>query len=55
MSAEELAELLYRSLLAGDEALMKVVARNAVNRYAGMEPGRPVGRYVLSLSHPSKS
>jgi uncharacterized protein len=43
MSAEELAELLYRALLAGDEALMKVVARNAVNRYAGMEPGRPVG------------
>lgn len=43
MTPEELAELLYRALLAGDDALLSVVARNAVNRYAGMEPGRPVG------------
>ncbi|HEX3947840.1 MAG TPA: VWA domain-containing protein, partial [Acidimicrobiales bacterium] len=43
MSAEELAELLYRALLTGDQGLRAVVARYAVDRYAGMEPGRPVG------------
>jgi uncharacterized protein with von Willebrand factor type A (vWA) domain len=43
MTPEELAELLYRSLLQGDEALMRAVARQAVRRFAGMEPGRPVG------------
>jgi uncharacterized protein len=43
MSPEELAELLFKSLLSADQALMHVVARNAVDRYAGMEPGRPVG------------
>jgi uncharacterized protein len=43
MTPEELAELLFRSLLSADAGLMNVVARNAVDRYAGMEPGRPVG------------
>jgi uncharacterized protein len=43
MTPEELAELLFRSLLSADAALMGVVARGAVDRYAGMEPGRPVG------------
>jgi hypothetical protein len=43
MTPEELAELLFKSLLSADQALMNVVARNAVDRYAGMEPGRPVG------------
>ncbi len=43
MSAEELADLLYRALLRGDQGMLGVVARHAVNRYAGMEPGRPVG------------
>jgi hypothetical protein len=43
MSPEELAELLFKSLLSADAGLMNVVARNAVDRYAGMEPGRPVG------------
>src|SRR5437764_4496669 len=43
MTAEELAELLYRSLMEGNDALMRAVARQAVRRYAGMEPGRPVG------------
>ncbi|HTX63991.1 MAG TPA: VWA domain-containing protein [Acidimicrobiales bacterium] len=43
MTPEELAELLFRSLLGADAGLMNVVARNAVDRYAGMEPGRPVG------------
>src|SRR5258706_12180579 len=43
MTPEELAELLYRSLLEGNDALMRAVARQSVRRYAGMEPGRPVG------------
>src|SRR5205807_1442049 len=43
MSPEELAELLYRALMEGDEAMLRALARQAVTRYAGMEPGRPVG------------
>ena len=43
MTPEELAELLFKSLISADAGLMNVVARNAVDRYAGMEPGRPVG------------
>ena len=43
MTPEELAELLFKSLLSADAAMMNVAARNAVDRYAGMEPGRPVG------------
>ncbi|MCC5951955.1 MAG: VWA domain-containing protein [Acidimicrobiia bacterium] len=43
LSPEELAELLYRALLEGDEGLLRALARQAVKRYAGMEPGRPVG------------
>ena len=43
MSPEEIAEMLYRALMEGDDALMRAIARQAVKRYAGMEPGRPVG------------
>ena len=43
MSPEELAEMLYRALLEGDEGMLRALARQAVKRYAGMEPGRPVG------------
>jgi len=43
MDAAELAEALYRALLEGDDATMRALARQAVGRYAGMEPGRPVG------------
>lgn len=43
MTREELAEMLYRALLQGDEAMMRALARQAVTRFAGMEPGRPVG------------
>ena len=43
MSNEELAEMLYRALMDGDEALMRALARQSVSRFAGMEPGRPVG------------
>src|SRR5207237_2966656 len=43
LTPEELAELLYKALLEGDEAIMRALARQAVTRFAGMEPGRPVG------------
>ncbi len=43
LSASELAELLFRAMLAGDPDAMRFGAREAVARYAGMEPGRPVG------------
>lgn len=43
LTPEELAEMLYRALLDGDDAMMRAIARQAVLRYAGMEPGRPVG------------
>ena len=43
LTPEELAEMLYQALLKGDNAMMRAMARQAVKRYAGMEPGRPVG------------
>ncbi|MHB8671636.1 MAG: vWA domain-containing protein [Acidimicrobiales bacterium] len=43
LTPEELAELLYRALLHADEAMLAALARQAVTRFAGMEPGRPVG------------
>ena len=43
MSAEELAEMLYQALMRGDQAMLRALSRQAVTRYAGMEPGRPVG------------
>src|SRR6202034_47373 len=43
MTPEELAEMLFKSLMSADNALMNAVARGAVDRHAGMEPGRPVG------------
>jgi uncharacterized protein len=43
MSASELSELLFRALRNGDLAAMRAGASEAVSRYAGMEPGRPVG------------
>ncbi|MEX2660118.1 MAG: VWA domain-containing protein [Acidimicrobiales bacterium] len=43
LTAEELADMLYRAMLHADEAMMRAVARQAVKRFAGMEPGRPVG------------
>ena len=43
LSPEELAEMLYKALMEGDDALLRALARQAVKRYAGMEPGRPVG------------
>jgi uncharacterized protein len=43
LSPEELAEMLFQALMRGDQPMMRGVARQAVKRYAGMEPGRPVG------------
>ena len=43
MTPEELAEMLYQALLRGDRNMLRAAARQAVRRYAGMEPGRPVG------------
>jgi uncharacterized protein len=43
LTPEELALLLYQALINGDQALMRALARQAVSRFAGMEPGRPVG------------
>ena len=43
LSPEELAEMLYRALMRGDSEMLRAAAREAVRRYAGMEPGRPVG------------
>src|SRR5581483_8751297 len=43
LTPEELAEMLYKALMDGDRAVLAALARAAVKRYAGMEPGRPVG------------
>ena len=43
LTPEQIAELLYKALLEGNEAMLRAIARQAVRRYAGMEPGRPVG------------
>ncbi|HEX2850255.1 MAG TPA: VWA domain-containing protein [Acidimicrobiales bacterium] len=43
MTPEELAELLYKALMNADEAMMRAIAKQAVQRFSGMEPGRPVG------------
>ena len=43
LTPEEIAHLLMQALLNGDQAMMRALARQAVQRFAGMEPGRPVG------------
>jgi len=43
LTQAELNEMLYEALRQGDEAAAKAVARQAVTRFSGMEPGRPVG------------
>jgi uncharacterized protein with von Willebrand factor type A (vWA) domain len=43
LTPEQLAEMLFRALMDGNDAMMRALARAAVTRYAGMEPGRPVG------------
>ena len=43
MTPEEIAQMLMKALQQGDAAMMRAVARQSVKRFAGMEPGRPVG------------
>jgi uncharacterized protein with von Willebrand factor type A (vWA) domain len=43
VTPEQLAAMLYRALQQGDESMLRAIARLAVGRFAGMEPGRPVG------------
>jgi uncharacterized protein len=43
LTPEELAELLFQAMMRGDDAILRAIAKQAVKRYAGMEPGRPVG------------
>ncbi len=43
LDAEQLAEMLFQALLDGNSSMMRALARQSVRRYAGMEPGRPVG------------
>ena len=49
LSPEELQEMLFRALLNGDQAMLRLLARQSVIRYAGMEPGRPVGGTYISI------
>jgi len=43
LTPEEIAQMLMQALMNGDEGLMRAMAKQAVQRFAGMEPGRPVG------------
>ena len=43
LDPEQLAEMLFQALLKGDGNMMRALARQSVMRFAGMEPGRPVG------------
>lgn len=43
LTPEQIAEMLFKALQKGDDAMLRALARQAVTRYAGMEPGRPVG------------
>jgi uncharacterized protein with von Willebrand factor type A (vWA) domain len=43
LTPEELQRMLFEGMMHGDDALLSAIARQAVMRFAGMEPGRPVG------------
>jgi uncharacterized protein with von Willebrand factor type A (vWA) domain len=43
MSNEELAQMLLNALMSMDREQLRQLAAMAVSRFAGMEPGRPVG------------
>ncbi len=43
LTPEEIAQMLMSALMNGDQAMMRALAKQAVQRFAGMEPGRPVG------------
>jgi uncharacterized protein len=46
---EQLMELLARSLVGGDDGLIRLLAAEGVSRYAQLQPGRPAG--VLLYTH----
>ncbi|MEJ7585311.1 MAG: hypothetical protein WKF43_14800 [Acidimicrobiales bacterium] len=50
LTPEELAQLLYQALLNGNDPLMRAIARQAVRRFAGMEPGGPSGAPITSTA-----
>src|SRR6478609_1965364 len=43
LTPEEIAQMLMQALMNGDQGMMRAMAKQAVQRFAGMEPGRPVG------------
>jgi uncharacterized protein with von Willebrand factor type A (vWA) domain len=43
LTPEEIAQLLLQALMSGDQGMMRAMAKQSVRRFAGMEPGRPVG------------
>jgi uncharacterized protein len=43
LTGDELAAMLYKALLEGDTTMLAAIASLAIDRFAGMEPGRPVG------------
>ncbi len=43
LTEAELASLMMRALTDHDHVVLRLIAREAVNRHAGFEPGRPVG------------
>jgi len=43
MTPEEIAQMLMQALMNGDQDMMRAMAKQSVQRFAGMEPGRPVG------------
>ena len=48
MTPEEIAQMLMQALMNGDQGMMRAMAKQSVQRFAGMEPGRPVsGTYYL--------
>ena len=43
VSNEDLAKMLMQALMKSDDEMLRNIAAMAVTRFAGMEPGRPVG------------
>ena len=43
LTPEEIAQMLMQALMNGDQGMMRAMAKQSVQRFAGMEPGRPVG------------
>ena len=43
LTPEEIAQMLMQALMNADQAMLRALAKQAVQRFAGMEPGRPVG------------